>query len=318
MRVLVTGAFGQIGSELVPALRALHGRENVLATGRRVPVGAEESGPVARLDVLIRSELEETVLNQGTEIIYHLAAVLSAAAEQDPERAWQVNMQGLHNVLEVCRYHDVTQLFWPSSIAVFGPSAPRDDVPQETVLRPTTIYGVSKVAGELLADYYSHHFGLDVRGVRYPGIISSGAPPGGGTTDYAVEIFYAALRDGRYTSFVREDCVLPMLYMPDCIDAALKLMAADRTRLRHQTGYNLAGMSFSLGELVAEIRKHIPAFRCAYEPDERQAIADSWPRTVNDSLAREDWGWQPRHDLQTMTADMLAVLAGRLGLGDSE
>jgi nucleoside-diphosphate-sugar epimerase len=318
LRVLVTGAFGQIGSELVPTLRDLHGRENVLATGRRVPVGAEESGPVATLDVLIRSELEETVLNQGTEIIYHLAAVLSAAAEQDPERAWQVNMQGLHNVLEVCRCHDVTQLFWPSSIAVFGPSAPRDDVPQETVLRPTTIYGVSKVAGELLADYYSHQFGLDVRGVRYPGIISSGAPPGGGTTDYAVEIFYAALRDGQYTSFVREDCVLPMLYMPDCIDAALKLMAADRTRLRHQTGYNLAGMSFSLGELVAEIRKHIPAFRCAYEPDERQAIADSWPRTVNDSLAREDWGWQPRHNLQTMTADMLAVLAGRLGLGDSE
>jgi len=317
LRILVTGAFGQIGSELVPALRDLHGRDNVLATGRRVPVGAERSGPVAKVDVMTRSALEETVLNQGTEVVYHLAAVLSASAEQDPERAWQVNMQGLQNVLEVSRCQKVTQLFWPSSIAVFGPSAPRDDVPQETVLQPTTIYGVTKVAGELLADYYSHHFGLDVRGVRYPGIISSGASPGGGTTDYAVEIFYAALRDGHYTSFVREDCVLPMLFMPDCIGAALKLMAADRTRLRHQTGYNVAGMSFSLGELVAEIRKHIPDFRCEYEPDERQVIADSWPRSVNDTEARGDWGWQPQYDLQMMTADMLSVLATRLRPGDS-
>jgi len=317
MKVLVTGAFGQIGSELLPALRDLHGRDNVLATGRRLRAGAANDGPVAKLDVTLGEQLEATVIRQGTDVIYHLAAVLSATAEQDPERAWRVNMEGLRNVLEVSRRRNVSQVFWPSSIAVFGPSSPRDDVPQETVMRPTTIYGVSKVAGELLADYYAGRFGLDVRGVRYPGIISSGAPPGGGTTDYAVEIFHAALRSGQYTAFVREDCVLPMMYMPDCINAALTLMAADRARLRYQTGYNVSAMSFALGELAAEISKHIPGFRCAYQPDERQAIADSWPQSVNDSAARADWDWQPHYDLQAMTADMLSTLAARLAQGDA-
>jgi nucleoside-diphosphate-sugar epimerase len=317
LNVLVTGAFGQIGSELLPALRDRHGRDNVLATSRRLPDGAADSGPAAVLDVTDQQALEDTVARQGTQVIYHLAAVLSAAGEQDPERAWRVNMDGLRNVLEVSRQQDVTRVFWPSSIAVFGPSTPRDNVPQETVMRPTTIYGISKVAGELLCDYYARNYGVDVRGVRYPGIISNGAPPGGGTTDYAVEIFYAALRTGSYSAFVREDCILPMMYMPDCISAALTLMAAERKQLRFQSGYNVSGMSFSLGELVAEIRRHLPNFRCSYEPDARQLIADSWPRSLDDSAAREDWDWQPEYDLQQMTADMLAVLTERQNSGDS-
>ena len=315
MKVLVTGAFGQIGSELVPVLRNLHGRENVLATSRRLPEGAGSEGPAAQLDVTDGHAVDSAVTGQGTEMIYHLAAVLSAVGEEDPERAWQVNVEGLRNVLEVSRRRGVARVFWPSSIAVFGPSTPRDRVPQESVMRPTTVYGISKVTGELLADYYARRFGVDVRGVRYPGIISSGAAPGGGTTDYAVEIFYAALRSGRYTAFVREDCVLPMMYMPDCIKAAQQLMAADRTRLQFQTGYNVAAMSFSLAELAAEIARHIPNFQCNSEPDSRQAIADSWPRSLDDSAARADWSWQPDYDLSRMTADMLSALATRVDRG---
>ena len=306
MKILVTGAFGQIGSELVPALRARHGRDNVLASGRRLPAGAES--PAAVLDVTNPQSLEATVTKQRTQIIYHLAAVLSAVGEQNPQRAWRVNMDGLYNVLEVARRHNVARVFWPSSIAVYGPDAPRDEAPQTTALRPTTMYGVSKVAGELLCDYYANKFGLDVRGVRYPGIISSAAPPGGGTTDYAVEIFHAAVRSGNYVAFVRENCMLPMMYMPDCIEAALQLMDADRARLRYQTGYNVAAMSFTLGDLAAEIKKHLPDFVCAYEPDARQAIADSWPRTIHDGPARRDWGWRPTFDMPRMTADMLKAI----------
>ncbi len=315
MKVLVTGAFGQIGSELVPALRERYGGDNVLASGRRVPQGAEAAGPAAMIDVTSESALDDTVSQQGTDIIYHLAAVLSAVGEADPGRTWRVNMQGLRNVLEVAKRRRLARVFWPSSIAAFGPTTPQDRVPQLTIMRPTTIYGVSKVSGELLADYYASHFGVDVRGVRYPGIVSSGAPPGGGTTDYAVEIFHAALDCGHYTAFVREDCVLPMMYMPDCISAAICLMEADQTRLRFRTGYNLAGMSFALGDLVTEIKKQIPEFRCDYRPDARQAIADSWPRSLDDSAAREDWDWQPSYDLPAMTADMLTTLAARKDLG---
>jgi nucleoside-diphosphate-sugar epimerase len=217
----------------------------------------------------------------------------------------------LYNVLEFAREYDLVRVFCPSSIAAFGPETPRDDTPQETVLRPTTMYGVTKVAGELLCDYYFHRFGVDVRGVRYPGIISSETPPGGGTTDYAVHIFYEAIKHKHYTCFVREDTMLPMMYMPDCIKGTIDLMEADLARLKHHADFNLAAMSFSAGELAAEIKKHIPEFTVEYEPDSRQAIADSWPRSIDDSAAQEEWGWQPDFDLAAMTADMLEKLSQR-------
>ena len=312
-RCLVTGAFGQIGTELITALRGKHGAAEVWATGRRLPEGAAEQGAVALLDVTDRAALREMLRRHDIEVVYHLAARLSAVAEQDPEQAWRINLEGLRNVLEAARLAGVRQVFWPSSIAVFGPETPRDQVPQETVMRPTTVYGITKVAGELLCDYYFNRYGLDVRGVRYPGVISSGAPPGGGTTDYAVEIFHAALQSGSYVCFVREDCMLPMIYMPDCINAALKLMDAPVSQLQHHNAFNLAAMSFSAGQLSREIQRRLPAFRCSFEPDERQAIADSWPRSLDDSAARQEWGWQPGYDLPQMVDDMLVRLAPKYG-----
>ena len=306
-RILITGAFGQIGTELTVALRQRYGDENVVATGRELPEPAT-SGPIERVDVCDAEAINDVIARYDINVIYHLAAILSARGEQDPEVTWQVNMGGLRNVLEAARQIDHCQVFWPSSIAVFGPDTPRDQTPQDTVTRPTTIYGVTKVAGELLADYYFHRYGLDVRGVRYPGVISSGSPPGGGTTDYAVEIFHEALRTSRYTAFVREDCVLPMVYMPDCIGAAIRLMEADLGSLKHHNGFNIAAMSFSAGQLAAEIKKHLPDFVCEYQPDQRQAIADSWPRSIDDQVARREWGWQPQYDLAGMTADMLDKL----------
>lgn len=313
-RILVTGACGQIGSELTLALREKYGSENVVAAGHRTPPGPalQDSGPFEFVDVTKREELEAVVRKYNIDTIYHMAAVLSAAGEKNPHLAWDVNINGLYNVLEVAREHEMVRVFVPSSIAVFGPESPRDPAPQETVLRPTTMYGLTKVTGELLGDYYVRRFGLDVRGVRYPGIISSETLPGGGTTDYAVEIFYEAIRHKRYTCFVREDTVLPMMYMPDCIRATLMLMEADFSRLKHHTDFNLAGLSFSAGELAAEIQKHIPEFVCEYRPDFRQQIADSWPRTVDDSAAREEWGWSPQYDLPTMVADMLEKLSRKL------
>lgn len=313
-RILVTGACGQIGSELTQALRAKYGGENVFATDLRPPQkpGLCDSGPFEFLDVTKRDELEAVVRKYNIDTIYHLAAILSATGEKNPHLAWDVNINGLYNVLEVAREHGMVRVFVPSSIAVFGPETPRDPAPQETVLRPTTMYGLTKVTGELLGNYYVQRFGLDVRGVRYPGIISSETLPGGGTTDYAVEIFYEAIRHKRYTCFVREGTVLPMMYMPDCIRATLMLMEADFARLKHHTDFNLAGLSFSAGELAAEIKKHIPDFVCEYQPDFRQQIADSWPRTVDDSAAREEWGWSPQYDLPTMVADMLEKLSRKL------
>lgn len=308
---MITGAFGQIGTELTQALRATHGLSNVLVTGRRLR--EQETlmdGPTAVLDVTDGHAVLELVRLHQIEVIFHLAARLSAVGEQDPQLTWQVNMTGLHNVLEAARLGGVQRVFWPSSIAVFGHETPRDDVPQDTVMRPTTIYGVSKVAGELLCDYYVHKYALDVRGVRYPGVISSQSLPGGGTTDYAVEIFHQSLKTGTYTAFVREDCVLPMIYMPDCIKAAMMLMEVDGHRLSYHNGFNIQAMSFSAGELAAEIRKHLPGFTCSYEPDERQAIADSWPRSLDDSAARQEWDWAPDYDLARMTRDMLDKLKG--------
>lgn len=315
-RILVTGACGQIGSELTLALRERYGSENVVAAGHKTKPSdkLQQSGPFEFIDVTKRETIEEVVEKYDIDTIYHLAAVLSAVGEEKPQLAWNVNMMGLYNVLEVARERRMVRVFWPSSIAVFGPETPRENTPQETVLRPTTMYGLTKVAGELLCNYYFRRFGLDVRGVRYPGIISSETLPGGGTTDYAVEIFYAAIRHKRYTCFLRADTVLPMMYMPDCIRAAIELMEADLSRLKHHADFNLAAMSFSPAELVAEIQKHIPEFTCEYKPDFRQAIADSWPRTIDDSAAREEWGWKPRYDLTTMTADMLEKLRVSLEL----
>lgn len=311
-KILVTGAAGQIGSELTLALRRRYGGENVIASDIKAPDETlRDSGPFERLDVTRREELEEVVGHHKVEVVYHLAAILSAAGEERPQLAWEVNIGGLYNVLEIARKWGLRRIFWPSSIAVFGPATPKEAAPQETVLCPTTIYGVTKVTGELLGDYYFRRFGLDVRGVRYPGIISSETLPGGGTTDYAVEIFHEAVKHKRYTCFVREDTVLPMMYMPDAIRAAIELMEAPLSHLKHHTNFNVAAMSFSAGELAAEIKKHIPEFVCEFAPDFRQEIAASWPRTVDDSAAREEWGWQPRWDLAAMVKDMLERLRER-------
>ena len=315
-RILVTGACGQIGSELVSALRERHGNENVVITDIAEPKPAlRDAGPFEFLNVTQKGAIAAVVDRYGIGTVYHLAAILSATGERKPQLAWDVNINGLYKILEVARERKVTRVFCPSSIAVFGPETPKDNTGQETVLRPTTMYGVTKVAGELLCDYYFRRFGLDVRGVRYPGIISSETPPGGGTTDYAVEIFYEAIKHRRYTCFLKEDTVLPMMYMPDCIKATLDLMEADLARLKHHADFNLAAMSFSPAELVAEIQKHIPEFVCEYKPDFRQAIADSWPRTIDDSAAREEWGWEPQYDLAAMVADMLERLGKRYAEG---
>ena len=316
-RILVTGAVGQIGSELTVELRKRYGADNVVAAGHRTqPSGVlRDGGPFEFIDVTRRETLEAVVAKYDIDTVYHMAAVLSVVGEEKPLLAWDVNMNGLHNVLEVARQRPLRRVFCPSSIAVFGPETPRDNTPQETILRPTTMYGVTKVAGELLGEYYARRFGVDVRGVRYPGIISSETLPGGGTTDYAVAIFYEAIAHRRYTCFVREDTVLPMMYMPDCIKAAIQLMEVDRSRLKHHTDFNLAAMSFSAGELAAEIKKHMPDFVCEYKPDDRQKIADSWPRSIDDSAARKEWAWQPGYDLAAMTTDMLAKLGQRHAQG---
>jgi nucleoside-diphosphate-sugar epimerase len=313
-RILVTGAAGQIGSELTPALRERYGVAHVVASDLR-PLAAGSAlsdGPFELLDVRDRRRVQEIVSSRRIDTIYHLAAILSASGEANPQLAWDVNINGLVNVLEVARAAGVQRVFCPSSIAVFGPETPRTPAPQLAVLRPSTLYGLTKVTGELLGDYYVQRYGLDVRGLRYPGIISSETPPGGGTTDYAVDIFYQALRAGRYACFVRPDTVLPMMYMPDCIRATLALMDADLGHLTRHCDYNVAGLSFSAAELAEEIGRHVRGFLCSYEPDFRQAIADSWPQTIDDAPARADWDWRPSFDLASMTADMIRRLAPRL------
>ena len=310
-RILVTGACGQIGSELTPVLRARYGDDNVIVTDIRLPKTScpRDQVPFEQLNVCDRGAMAAIIERYNIDIVYHMAAILSAAGEEKPNLAWDVNLRGLVNVLEIAREHRLLRVFCPSSIAVFGPSTPRDCAPQSTVLQPTTMYGITKVTGELLGEYYVQRFGLDVRGVRYPGVISSETPPGGGTTDYAVHIFYQALQSKRYTCFVRPDTVLPMMYMPDCIKATLDLMDADFNSLRGHCNFNIASMSFSAEQLCAEIKKHIPEFVCEYKPDFRQDIADSWPRTIDDGPAREQWGWRPQFDLASMTTDMLEKLA---------
>lgn len=306
-KIMVTGALGQIGSELTAALRNRFGAENVVATDCRPqpPEKLKDRGLFHSADVMDIDALENVIQRYDIDTVFHLAAILSATGERNPQLCWQVNMNGTLNILELGLRHEMARVIIPSSIAVWGPGVPLEHTPQETVLKPSTMYGVTKVCGELLADYYVQHFGLDVRGLRYPGIISHETPPGGGTTDYAVAIFYDAVARGRYTCFVREDTVLPMMYMPDAIRATIELAEADFSRLRHHADFNLAAMSFSAGELARCIKKHLPDFEISYEPDYHQAIADSWPRSIDDSAAREEWGWKPKWDLESMTQDML-------------
>jgi len=313
-KILVTGAAGQIGSELVPFLRGRVGKDNVIAMGhsKRPSEDVLSSGPYVTGDVTDMDAMAKLMKENGVTQVYHLAALLSAVGEQRPQLAWDLNMRGLTNLLDLSR-SDGFRLFWPSSIAVFGTGYPRDSTPQETVLLPTTMYGVTKVAGELLCSYYHRKYGTDVRSVRFPGIISSETPPGGGTTDFAVAIFYEALLHGRYECFVRADTVLPMLYMPDCLEAAYSLMKVEAEAVRRRDAYNLNSMSFSAAQLAEEIRRYIPDLEVRYVPDFRQAIADSWPRSLDDSDARRDWGWAPKWDLSRMTKDMLGRLRPRLG-----
>lgn len=310
--ILVTGAEGQIGSDLVDALCARHGAEHVLATDLRpAPRYGTTAHRYEALDVRDAARLREVAERYEIDTVYHLASLLSAVGEQKPELCWDVNVNGLRHVLDVARALKL-QVFWPSSIAAFGPETPRLQTPQTTVLDPTTMYGITKVSGELLCRYYAEHFGVDVRSVRFPGIISYSAPPGGGTTDYAVAIFHEALQKGRYTCFVRADTVLPMMYMPDAIRSMLAIMDAPAAQIRVRTSYNLAAISFSAAELATEIRRRLPHFAIAYAPDSRQAIADSWPAVIDDRRAREDWGWHHEFDLAALVDDMLAHLAPKL------
>lgn len=314
-RILVTGACGQIGTELTVALRRKYGIDNVVATDiKEESCFPEGSGPYHRLDVLDAAAIESIITRYDIDTIYHMAALLSAVGERNPHLCWNVNMNGSINVMDLAVKHSLVRVIIPSSIAVWGPGTPAI-APQETALHPTTMYGVTKVCGEVLGDYYVRKFGLDVRGLRYPGIISSEALPGGGTTDYAVEIYYEAVRNGKYTCFVREDTRLPMMYMPDCLKATIDLAEADFAQLKHHTDFNVGSMSFTVAEQAASIRKFIPDFQVEYAPDFRQDIADSWPDAVDDASAREEWGWAPSYDLDSMTKDMLEKLRVRLETG---
>jgi len=317
-KIMVTGSVGQIGSELTMLLRKKYGNDNVIATGHKTLPKPElrDSGPFEFINVAKKETIEEVIKKYDVDTVYHMSAILSAVGEKNPHLCWDVNMNGTKNLMDLAIEHKMTRIFIPSSIAAFGPETPIDNTPQETVLKPRTMYGVTKVAGELLCDYYVRHFGLDVRGCRYPGIISNETLPGGGTTDYAVAIYYEAVKNKKYTCFVREDTRLPMMYMPDCLKATIDLMYADFDKLKHYSDFNVTAMSFSAGELAASIKKHIPEFECTFEPDFRQEIADSWPNSIDDRAAREEWGWKPDYDLEAMTKDMLDTLSKRHAEGN--
>lgn len=302
--VLVTGAGGQIGTELVLALRKLY--KNVIASDLKDPSEVlKQGGEFVRLDVLSKNSLTEVVQRFKVNQIYHLAAILSATGEKNPELAWRINMKGLRNILDVSVENGIKKVFFPSTIAVFGPTTPKVNTPQYTVMEPNTIYGISKQAGERWCDWYYQKRGLDVRSIRYPGLISYKTKAGGGTTDYAVDIFFEAVEHQTYKCFLKEDTTLPMMYMPDAIRGTIELMEADAEKISVRSGYNFAGFSFSPAELAAEIKKTIPHFTISYEADFRQAIAESWPQSIDDSVARKDWGWKPEYDLERMVQDML-------------
>ena len=314
-RILLTGALGQLGSELSLSLRKRYGAANVVATDLRSQGSRRvlEGGPFYSLDCRSAPELAGIIRRHRIDTIYHLAALLSAAGEADPQAAWNVNVGGLYAVLEVAR-ETRCAVFTPSSIAAFGPNTPKDYTPQDTTQRPTSIYGVTKVTGELLCDYYHHKYGVDTRGVRYPGIVSHVTAPGGGTTDYAVEIYHAAIRHRRYICFLAGDTYLDMIYMPDALEAAVELMEADPARLRHRNAFNISAMSFCPEDVAAYIRRYIPEFEITYQVDPvRQALANSWPNNLEDYAARVEWGWNPQYDLDAMTRDMLGELKRREG-----
>ncbi|MCZ2458043.1 MAG: NAD-dependent epimerase/dehydratase family protein [Chitinophagales bacterium] len=308
-KILVIGASGQIGVELTLALRKIYGNSNVIASDLREENELlKGTGPYVSLDVMNREMMHVQVIRQNVTQIYLLAAILSATGEKNPNLAWHLNMQGLLNVLELAREEKLHKVYWPSSIAVFGPTSPKKNCPQQTIIEPTTVYGISKYAGEFWCNYYHHRYGVDIRSLRYPGLISYKSAPGGGTTDYAVEIFHEALEHKKYECFLKEDTYLPMMYMPDAIRATIELMEAPSDKISVRTSYNLSGMSFSPKEIAAEIKKHIPGFAISYKPDYRQAIAESWPQSIDDSVARRDWQWKEEYDLASMTSDMLKNL----------
>jgi nucleoside-diphosphate-sugar epimerase len=304
-KILVIGASGQIGVELTLALRKIYGNSNVVASDLREENDLlKGTGPYVSLDVMNKEMLHVQVIRQNITQIYLLAAILSATGEKNPNLAWSLNMQSLLNVLDIAREEKLHKVYWPSSIAVFGPTSPRQFCPQQTVIEPITVYGISKYAGEFWCNYYHHRWGVDVRSIRYPGLISYKSAPGGGTTDYAVEIFHEALEEKKYECFLQEDTYLPMMYMPDAIKATMDLMEAPESKISIRTSYNISGMSFSPKEIAAEIQKHIPSFTIDYKPDYRQQIADSWPQSIDDTVARNDWGWKEEYNLSKMVKDM--------------
>jgi nucleoside-diphosphate-sugar epimerase len=308
-KILVIGASGQIGVELTLALRKIYGNSNVIASDLREqnPL-LEGTGPYVSLDVMNKEMLHVQVIRQGITQIYLLAAILSATGEKNPNLAWHLNMTSLLNVLDIAKEEHLHKVYWPSSIAVFGPTSPKQNCPQQTIIEPSTVYGISKYAGEFWCNYYFNRWGVDVRSIRYPGLISYKSQPGGGTTDYAVEIFHAAKDKEQYECFLKENTYLPMMYMPDAIRATIELMEADKSKINIRTSYNLGGMSFSPKEIAAEIKKHEPEFDIIYKPDSRQAIADSWPQSIDDTVAKNDWGWKEEYKLGEMVVDMLENL----------
>jgi len=306
-KILVIGASGQIGTELVEGLRDRFGAEDVVASDIKEPQ-AKQTGPFALVNAIDRHGIERVIEKHGITEVYLLAALLSATAEKDPAFAWKLNMESLLIILELAREGILKKVYWPSSIAVFGPTTPRDATPQHTVTEPSTVYGISKLAGEGWCAYYHKRYGVDVRSIRYPGLIGWKSAPGGGTTDYAVHIFHEAIKNGAYTSFLGPKSTLPMMYMPDAIRATIDLMEAPAEQVKERNSYNLAGISFSPEEIAAEVARHVPGFKMSYAPDERQAYADSWPRSIDDSAARKDWGWKPDFDLKAMVDDMMKHL----------
>ncbi len=308
-KILVIGASGQIGVELTLALRKIYGNANVVASDLREENELlKGTGPYVSLDVMNKEMLHVQVIRQNITQVYLLAAILSATGEKNPHLAWSLNMQSLLNVLDIAKEENLHKVYWPSSIAVFGPTSPKQNCPQQTIIEPTTVYGISKYAGEFWCNYYHHRYGVDVRSLRYPGLISYKSEPGGGTTDYAVEIFYKAKQEKKYECFLNEGTYLPMMYMPDAIRATIELMEADASKIKTRTSYNISAMSFSPKEIAAEIKKHIPDFSISYKPDYRQPIADSWPQSIDDAVARKDWSWKEEFSLETMTKDMLENL----------
>lgn len=317
-RILLTGSFGQIGSELTCALRKIYGGENVIATDldlSRVTEKIKNGGPIEQLDVLDGVRLAELIDKYKIDAIFHLAAILSAVGEKNPMLAWKINMGGTLNVYNVAREKGIKRIFAPSSMAAFGPTTPFDMTPQDTILQPTTMYGITKVSGELLGQYFIDKYGMDIRGVRYPGIISGETLPGGGTTDYAVQIYYDAVKYGKFECFLSENSMLPMMYMPDCLKATIDLFHAEKSRLKHSPGYNIAAFSVTPKDMYESVKKYMPNLEIVYKPDFRQAIADSWPNSIDDSCARAEWDWKPAYDLDTMTKEMLEIVGEKYKAG---